>query len=498
MADNNGEISNDALYAQLKQSAWHHFVFRRTPATEVGYGRLNCECPNLGKFLESYTADLGDEEADGYDEEEEAKHADESRECSFDDEEYLEDQKPKKSSKANKRMKITKDQAWRDSQDALWIGNLVERPDARIIFQMPYFQTQTVSSGGLTKFRIKVLSEFQKAAKLFGYQEPIFSGSPAGILEDFVTSSPSSLPHGLTNQMDPFTWQHYCMPVNEALCVYWHHCPLPVFNLVPCGHAPGETFQGTATQLCQKKLSETKDDWRHQLAKATYACMMDDYNTQDLESVRQLLMASHPLKLVYVNDAGELRHAKNLEACRATFMNVSDETKYPLNPQAEDFEADEDIECEEENDNEIEAPQRLNIKTTLPSIPELENACPQWIEFISTGGGAKQCLVKCNLCPMQARCERVNKTFDGWQQYVDLQWKHMCNEHGPLGANKASSEVQEWIQTYIWRDADRKKSDLIFGALWKAGFRECGHNEQGNWKNLAGSKQGFYEASNKA
>ncbi len=465
--------SKAAIYNEIKETAWRLFVFRKAPQTEVGYGRLACECPTLGTFLASYTADLGDDEADGYDAEKEAKLAQESSD----------EENPKKRCKTQTKKRTKKNIAWREEQDAAWIKDLVERPGTQFIYQMPHLQTQTVCFGGLTKFRITVLREFQKAAKLFEYTEPVFSGSPAGRLEDLVRDGANAaIPHGLTDQLDPFTWEHYRTPVNESLCVYWHYLPLNRFNAIPCGHAPGETFHGAASQICQENLLKIQGDWRQQLAMATNLCMTDDYTAQKLEGMKDLLRATYPLKLVYVSDAGDLRHAENLEACRATMMEVMWEAKYPLNPQKKDNEHECDLECDEEYDDEDESEtKRLDVQYP----PRLDIGYPEWLQFIS-GGGPKPFKYECELCPRHVKRNAVPQQFTSWQDYVGSNWQHMCEEHGPLGANSALTEVPRWIQNYIWRNADRKTPDLIFGAIAKAGFTDCGQMEQGTWKILPG------------
>ena len=268
------QVAKDDIYKQIKETAWMLFVFRRTPETEVGYRRLECECPNLGKFLESYTADLGDNEAEGFDPED-------------DDEEQYGD------NRNNKRLKVT---GWREEKDAAWIKDLVERPDTQFIYQIPHLQTQRVCFGGLTKFRITLLQEFRNAAELFAYTGHVFSGSPAHVLEDLV----ETIPHGLTDQLDPFTWEHYRTPINEALCVYWHNLPVHFFNEIPCGNAPGETFQGTVSKICQENLFKVHNEWRKQLALDTLLCMKEDYDVGKFDNnMKDVLRASYPLKLIH-------------------------------------------------------------------------------------------------------------------------------------------------------------------------------------------------------
>ena len=491
MASNETTLSKAEIYNEIKETAWRLFVFHKKLETEVGYGRLACECPNLGKFLESYTADLGDDEADGYDAEEEDKLAQES--SSSEEDEYVTGKKRKKNH-GNGKTKAKKTATWRDEQDAVWIKNLVERPDTQFIYQMPHLQTQTVCFGGLTKFRTTVLREFQIAAKLFEYSNPVFSGSPSCILENLQYYA--AIPHGLTDQLDPFVWEHYRAPINEALCVYWHYLPLNRFNVIQCGHAPGETFQGATSQMCQENLLKVQSDWRQQLAMATNLCMMDDYDVKIFDNddiVTNLLTATYPLKLVYVSDTGELRHAKNLEACRAKLMKISnEETKYPMNPQKEDREVDYELECDEIQQKKEE--KKLNVQTP-PTISELAVTCPKWIEVICSGFGPKLFKFDCELCPESTKKQNVApKQFSSWQDYVSCNWQHMCDEHGALGANSAFKEVPNWIQNYIWRHADRNLPKLIFTAIAEAGFTECGQNEQGTWKSLSGCKQGLHEA----
>ncbi len=481
------EVDKKAIYEQVKETAWCLFVFRRTPQTEVGYGRLNCECPNLGKFIESYTADVGDDEADGYDAEKEAaQEEEEEEESSSNEEEESGSKKRKQKTRINRKAK--KNPAWRDEQDRAWIKDLFERPNAQFIYQLPHLQTQTVCFGGLTKFRITLLREIQKAGKLFKYERPIFSGSPAGILEDFVMHS---VPHGLTNQLDPFVWEHYCTPVNEALCVFWDYCPLKLFDVIPCGHAPGETFQGKATQLCQENLLKVRGDWRQQLAMATKLCMKHDFNADNLADFRDVLKASYPLKLVYVSDTGFLRHAKNLEACRAKLMNIANEAAYPLNPQEDNYECDYELECDDEDDNdEKENKKKLDIARLPPSISAVQMAYPNWLDFISTGGGPKQLEYECELCPRETWNKIPSKVFASWQDYVSNKWEHMCCEHGPLGANCALTNVPNWILTYVYKNTSVETCSPVFKAMSEVGFREYGYEEQGSWKALPGS--GFF------
>ncbi len=73
-------VNNGELYKQLKgTNAFGELVFSLQPVHgEVGYSRLERECPNLGAFLKEYTADLGDKEAEGLDPEEEAREAEEA------------------------------------------------------------------------------------------------------------------------------------------------------------------------------------------------------------------------------------------------------------------------------------------------------------------------------------------------------------------------------------------------------------------------------------
>ena len=188
---------------------------------------------------------------------------------------------------------------------------------------------------------------------------------------------------------------------------------------------------------------------------------------------------------MYISDTGKLRHAQNLEKCRASFM-TNNEAKYPVNPQKEDYEADCDLECEEEGE-EKEA-QRLCIQKR----PIIDVDYPKWLEFIFSGGGPKIIVCECELCPRQA--QRNEQQFSSWQDYVGFKWKHMCDEHGPLGANHALMNVPNWIQNYTWKDPNKKDADLIFGSIAKAGFTQCGQMEQGVWKSLPGCEQGLYEA----
>ena len=441
--------SSQDIYKEVKQSAWSTFVFRVTPSTEVGYGRLNCECPTFGKFIEAYTADIDDAQADGYDR-------------NAEDHEQLES----KIHRERKRVKLQKDQEWRKSQDALWMESMVDRPQTQFLYQIPSIQTQTVSFGGLKKFRETLLHQAQTMAKTFGYKQPVFSGSPAGILQDLV----KTIPHGLSNNLDPFVWEHYHLPKYESLCVYWHYLPMDHFVDIACGNAPGETFNGSVTQTCSKKLAQVQSDWRQQLALATFLCMNNNFVLAQLASFAELLQATYPLQLVYINDLGELRHAVNLEYCRMLFMTktTTKSFEYPMNVQQAGYKHDATFDCYDDVTIEQE------IKT--------ENASailnPKWFDFISSGGGSKRHDFHCDLCPWQ-KSKKVS--FVSLQEYITAMWKHACDEHGPIGANHAYGQTPNWIDSYIWTDANTTLLTTIFNEL---GSDQCGHNEQGTWKNM--------------
>jgi hypothetical protein len=443
----------DAKYEGLKQTAWKTFVFNQTPQTEVGYGRLCCECKNLGEFLEAYTKDLGNEE----------ENADED----------VQSKKP--------RVELS-----REAQDAQWRAKLVNRPNTPFIYQLPHLQTQTVCYG-LTNLRCELLSAFQRAAAMFDYACPIFSGSRPSVLNDFTSprhDDTSCIPHGMTKNLDSFSWTHYKPPMHESVCVSWHHLKVELFNDIPMGHAAGETFGGEETKKCQAKLAKISN-WRCVLALASSMSMKSELNLQNVIDVAHVFRATYPLKLVYVNDAGKLRHARQLEVCRAALMNVDIQAAYPSNDDADDDDVNEleEFDCETEQDASM-----LDIENR-----ELKTLWQDSIAFLATGGGAKKMSNKCELCPFS---EDVQETqFTSVDDYIASKYKHMSEAHGPLGANFALENAPDWIQKYVWHEQDQEPIKKFCQPLWDAGFRKCGYFEQKTWKNLPASEEFLTELS---
>ncbi len=490
------DLPNDILYAGLIETAWTMWVFLSSNIeTEVGYGRLACECPNLGDFIKSFTADLGDDEADGYNPEEERNRETSSQSDSNDndtDNNYNSSKAKRKSSKVTnqqtKRIKPIKNDAWRNTEDIEWVNSFVERSGNRI-YQIPYLQIQTVCFGGLTKLRKVLLREFQTAAQMFHYSEAIFSGSPADILEDFVSSRyqrKSCIGHNLTNQMDPFTWQHYQTPVFEQLCVCWNFCPLDKFNVIPCGNGPFETYKGTTTQIVAGALNKISSTWRKQLASATQLCNNDNYDESKLINCKELLTATYPLKLVYVNSFGTMNIANNMEALRLKFMDGKVPT-YSRNPKDEcDSDCDEEEQDEKESEKNNDDKHRLDINNP-PSVPELDVQCSKWVELLS--GGAELLVTKNSRFEEQANCKLcasrkkdLNYLFPNWKAFISSKWDHMCEHHGPLGANTMLIAQPNYIQDYYYEACTQQAQfKLILTTLFKAGFRQCAYREQGNW-----------------
>jgi hypothetical protein len=483
------EPTRQEIYDQVKLAAWGSYVFVDSELDcGVGYGRLNCECHSAGGFLKSFLSDLGDDEAGG--EISEASASEGSASEDEGDEMMPSASKKRKSKSAPKpAKKLKKDQKWRDEQDQAWVDGFVQR-DGVYIFQIPQLQTSLVVSG-LTNLRKTVLSEFQKAAELFKYEEPVFSGSSAGVFEDLV--APSVIPHGLSNQIDPLSWQEYETPESEALCTFWCYCPSPQFCMIRCGNAPGETHRGEITSPLQSKMDAICPNWRERLATATVECHSNEVSCDQIiakvPDIAAILRASFPLKLVYVTSLGQISRAKNLERLRASLSH----------------EAYVDAEVEDAEEKKT----RLDISNP-PSLPELDKIFPQWLSVLSaslppTGdtkavdgtvdGGWKKTektesklqLKPCHLCPPKKRTKSL-RTFASWQDLASSKFRHLCVEHGPFGVNQALLEngVNHWIRDfyYDFGENNRDAEELVHDALWKLGYRECGFYEQGGWNAL--------------
>jgi hypothetical protein len=493
------DVDNKLKYDKLKEKSWSNFVFAKKPDPEVGYGRLACECPNLGAFIESFTADLGDYEAERVDLEEEERERlenltseDEEEESNNEEDQKEEENGTKRklehiSPKFRKRSKPEITDARIKEQDEIWAKRFVERPGNRI-YQLPHLQIQTVCMGGLTNLRQTLLREFQLAANIFQYSEKIYSKSPVKLIEDFV----SSIPHQLTNELDPIAWEHYRPPVYEALCVLWENCPLEKFNLIPCGHGPGETFQGKVTQTCQESLNQISINWRKQLSMITKE-MQQNNTFIKLDGIVSILKATYPLKLVYVNKMGRICYAKKLEECR---LILHREDLFPTTNTTTvikiDYPKNSDVDCasDYEDEDEDEDEENKTIKNTHldifhpPSLPELDILYPNWKEYISDGCEVKlskyDSLSQCSLCPHN---KSILQDFRNVQDFVTFKSTHLCNEHEALGANVLLEKLSEWIEYFSCQMAKVNNNSIgIFETLLQAGYHECGYYEQGIWQ----------------
>lgn len=494
MAD---EKITDALqfwYKALQLNAWKTWVFYKTPSTEVGYGRLNCECPNLGEFLKSYTADLGDNEADGFDPDAKQPSSSDSESESECDDDVGSKRKASQNKKTQKRVKPVKNHAWRALKDEEWVKTFVERPGIRI-YQLPHLQVQTCVTG-LSNLRKELLAAFKLAKNMFGYSQKIFSGSPASILKYLVHNE--NMKHGLSNQLDPIVWEHYKTPKYESLCVLWTYCPLDHFSVIPCGHAPGETFKGKVTMACEANLVKIDPQWRKHLSNAAEL----SHKTHDIQVdtlTQQLLEASFPLKLVYVSAIGRVWHAKNLEVVRAKLMQrMCKIIEYPQNPEdgcESDYGSDEDDEDDETADEKNSKEQTLKLDIDNPPsladldklCPQSDTLCPEWLQYISEGGCK---MIECNRysndCTLCAKKQpKFQKEFANWNAFIAFKWNHLLT-HGPLGANLALEKVPEWMQEYFntTNKAIMPLQKQILIKLLGAGFRAFGFWEQGQWRKM--------------
>ncbi len=530
------ELTPQEICDQVKVAAWRTYVFVGDELDcGVGYGRLNCECHSAGGFLTSFTAatiDLGDTEAGGAISEASASEDEEASASEDEVEEVSAVSKKRKAKDApNPAKKPKKDQKWRDEQDRAWIDKFVERDGDRI-FQIPQLQTSMVVSG-LTNLRTTVLSEFQKAAKLFKYNAPVFSGSPAGVFEDLV--KPSVIPHGLSNQIDPLSWQEYEAPESEALCTFWCYCDSPHFCMIPCGNAPGETHRGQITSTLQAKMDAICPDWRGMLATATVESYSSEVSCDQLIAmvphIAAILRASFPLKLVYVTSLGQISRARNLERLRAFFQVTRTISDVPISScPLRSLEPSEilaacravlagvGVDGDDDEDAQEKKQARLDILNP-PSLPELDKIFPQWLSVLSASFHAEETktveakedadepkkplqrvsLQPCHLCPFRKQTTFL-RTFFSWQRLASSKFHHLCVEHGPFGANQALLDkgVPQWIRDFYFdfAEANREVEELVYDALWKLGYRQCGFYQQGGWNELP--RRGFAWAKSRA
>lgn len=483
--------SNEELNKQLVRVAWEKFVFYKEIRCESSFGKLSTFFNTLGSFVIDYTADLGDCEAESAKSEDDESELEEEKESTITNKNNDEaavtqpvDKKRKvESTKMSKkqRKELEMDENYRIQKDQEWYKTFVTRKGP-IIYQIPHLQIQTVSTAGLTQCRKAIFGEFQKAAKLFGYQEPIWSGSSPHILEDLVApryNQESCIPHGLSKKLIPFVWEHYKPSKPEALCTSWSYLPSNLFNLIPIGNAPGETFHGKLSQTLHKKLSLVPD-WREKFALATVQSYDDNFDLKQIivslgHTGVHLLKSTYPLQLVYVNDLGFLSEAYNLELCRHELIKMDRKNVRLPKKVAQDNIGKLDV----HNPS-------LDILTKMKDEPGFS----KWINFFaakpedtvdektedtSTQSYYESFRVKCNLCPPVKTIHIDRRNFKTWKDYVAAKFEHAIT-HGPLGANAAYEHVPDWIDHFFDGFTD---NDPIRNALVQAGFTHCGKKEQG-------------------
>ncbi len=297
----------------------------------------------------------------------------------------------------------------------------------------------------------------------------------------------------ITNIDDVIRVAEYEEAKQDAVCIYFDRVQM-ASDLFPLGSGPLETI-GTTHRMFLTY------DWRQVFYKAwmsankhlktvqkkmyasSYKNHLKEYAKKHPE-FHQMLCATYPLRLVYINELGKAKHAILWEIVRADYL----ELEIPLTePLCDDFFMGRG--CEKPAIEKPKIESKLIIVSTTDEttnldstdIEALDNACGFWKDLVAHKHPQKLALPCCGICPMKFKRigdEQNDPTFQNVQEYVTKASEHVVS-HGKFGYLELWQHREDWVDLWVFRAARIAEFAALKSVLHARNIQVVYFSEQG-------------------